>query len=100
MENGKAVNNLSSYYEKKSTPTIKAYRNSEYLNSSEARTIRIQCELEESKWRLKKEGVKGTRGNDACKSLHAFHFYGNSINFFFSYRARLWICQSEVQNAI
>jgi hypothetical protein len=60
MENGKAVNNLSAYYEKKSTPTVKSYRNAEYLNSSEARTIRIQCELEESKWRLKKEGVKAT----------------------------------------
>lgn len=60
MENGKAVNNLSAYYEKKSTPTVKAYRNQEYLNSSQARTIRIQCELEESKWRLKKEGVKAT----------------------------------------
>lgn len=60
MENGKAVNNLSAYYEKKSTPTVKSYRNAEFLNSSEARTIRIQCELEESKWRLKKEGVKAT----------------------------------------
>lgn len=59
MENGKAVNNLSAYYEKKSTPTVKAYKNSEYLASSAARTIRIQCELEESKWRLKNEGVKG-----------------------------------------
>lgn len=70
MENGKAVNNLSSYYEKKSTPTIKAYRNSEYLNSSEARTIRIQCELEESKWRLKKEGVKGTVRNEPCMCVN------------------------------
>jgi hypothetical protein len=59
MENGKAVNNLSAYYEKKSTPTVKSYRNAEYLNSAEARTIRIQCELEESKWRLKRENVKG-----------------------------------------
>jgi hypothetical protein len=60
MENGKAVNNLSAYYEKKSTPTVKSYRNAEYLNSAEARTIRIQCELEESKWRLKRENVKAT----------------------------------------
>ncbi len=59
MENGKAVNNLSAYYEKKSTPTVKAYKNSEFLNSSKARNIRIQCELEESKWRLQKEGVRG-----------------------------------------
>lgn len=60
MENGKAVNNLSAYYEKKSTPTVKAYRNSEFLNSSKARNIRIQCELEESKWRLQREGVRAT----------------------------------------
>lgn len=60
MENGKAVNNLSAYYEKKSTPTVKSYRNAEYLNSAEARTIRIQCELEESKWRLQREGVRAT----------------------------------------
>lgn len=60
MENGKAVNNLSAYYEKKSTPTVKSYRNAEYLNSGAARSIRIQCELEETKWRLEKHGVKAT----------------------------------------
>lgn len=60
MENGQAVNNLSAYYEKKSTPTVKSYRNQEFLNSDAARTIRIQCELEESKWRLRREGVHAT----------------------------------------
>ena len=59
MEGGKAVNNLSAYYEKKSSPVTKAYKNPAFLNSSKARNIRIMCELEETKWRLKNEGVHG-----------------------------------------
>ena len=41
----------------KLVPTQKAYKNLDFLNSPEARMIRIQCELEEPKHRLKKEGV-------------------------------------------
>ena len=59
MENGKVANNLSAYYEKKKTPTVKSYRNADFLNSDAGRNIRIQCELEESKWRLSREGVHG-----------------------------------------
>lgn len=50
MENGQAVNNLSAYYDKKSTPVQKAYKNSTFLNSSQARNIRILCELEVKKF--------------------------------------------------
>jgi hypothetical protein len=46
MENGQAVNNLSAYYDKKSTPVQKAYKNPAFLNSGQARNIRILCELE------------------------------------------------------
>ena len=38
----------------------KAYKNMDFLISPEARSIRIQCELEEPKARLKKEGIENT----------------------------------------
>ena len=38
----------------------KAYKNMDFLTSPEARSIRIQCELEEPKARLKKEGIENT----------------------------------------
>ena len=38
----------------------KAYKNIDFLTSPEARSIRIQCELEEPKARLKKEGIENT----------------------------------------
>ena len=38
-------------------PTKKAYKCMDFLNSPEARMIRIQCELEEPKTRLRKEHV-------------------------------------------
>lgn len=39
---------------------LKAYDNPEFLHSSEARTIRIQCELLEPMYRFQKYGVKNT----------------------------------------
>jgi uncharacterized protein (TIGR00730 family) len=39
---------------------IKAYKNSEFLNSSEARTIRILCEYEEPKRRFETHGITDT----------------------------------------
>ncbi len=38
----------------------KAYKNLQFLNSHEARSIRIQCELEEPKARFEEEGVENT----------------------------------------
>ena len=38
--------------------STKAYKNSEFLNSREAREIRVMCEMVECKERLKKEGIK------------------------------------------
>ena len=46
MEGGKLASNLTAYYDKKSTPVVKAYKNPEFLASSKARNIRIMCELE------------------------------------------------------
>lgn len=60
MEGGKLASNLSAYYDKKSTPVVKAYKNSDFLASSKARNIRIMCELDETKWRLRREGVSAT----------------------------------------
>jgi hypothetical protein len=48
MEGGKLASNLSAYYDKKSTPVVKAYKNSDFLASSKARNIRIMCELDVS----------------------------------------------------
>ncbi len=45
---------------KKYTPTIKAYRNTEFLNSSHARLVRIMCEYEETLMRLKMHNIKAT----------------------------------------
>jgi hypothetical protein len=43
------VNNLSAYYDKKSSTLVqKAYKNPAFLNSGQARNIRILCELEVS----------------------------------------------------
>lgn len=39
---------------------LKAYDNPEFLHSSEARTIRIQCELLEPMYRFRKYGIKNT----------------------------------------
>jgi hypothetical protein len=39
---------------------IKAYKNTEFLNSSEARTIRILCEYEEPKRRFESHGITDT----------------------------------------
>jgi len=39
---------------------VKAYKNAEFLNSSEARTIRILCEYEEPKRRFKEHGITDT----------------------------------------
>jgi len=60
MENGKLASNLTAYYDKKSTPVVKAYKNPEFLASHKARNIRIMCELEETKWRLRQEKVQAT----------------------------------------
>ena len=38
----------------------KAYKNLQFLNSHTARSIRIQCELEEPKARFEEEGVENT----------------------------------------
>ena len=38
----------------------KAYKNLEFLTSHEARSIRIQCELEEPQIRFKEEGIENT----------------------------------------
>lgn len=42
------------------TPTIKAFDNSEFLESRDARLIRILCEFQEPQMRLKRNHVKGT----------------------------------------
>lgn len=41
-------------------PTIKAYANSDFLNSQAARTIRILCEFQEPMQRLHANGIRGT----------------------------------------
>ena len=41
-------------------PTSKAYKNFDFLNSPEARTIRMLCEYEEPKKRLDQQGVENT----------------------------------------
>ena len=46
MEGGKLASNLTAYYDKKSTPVMKAYKNPDFLASNKARNIRIMCELE------------------------------------------------------
>lgn len=42
---------------RRSTRSTKAYNNKTYLNSREARSIRIQCEMEEPRMRMKRLGV-------------------------------------------
>ena len=42
------------------TPTVKAYKNMEFLNSSHARSLRVMCEYEETMQRLAANGVKAT----------------------------------------
>lgn len=42
---------------RKFTPTIKAYKNTTFLNSSTARNIRILCEHEETQSRLEKNNI-------------------------------------------
>eukprot|EP00759_Apiculatamorpha_spiralis_P038129 PhF_6_TR37565/c0_g3_i1/m.55664/K06966/K06966; uncharacterized protein len=46
--------------QKKLVPTIKAYKDEEFLNSHAARQIRIMCEFEEPAKRLSENGVLGT----------------------------------------
>ncbi len=45
---------------KKYTPTVKAYRNTDFLNSSQARLVRIMCEYEETMLRMKRHKIKAT----------------------------------------
>ncbi len=45
---------------KKYTPTTKAYRNTDFLNSSHARLVRIMCEYEETMMRLKMHNIRAT----------------------------------------
>ncbi len=45
---------------KKYTPTIKAYRNPEFLNSPQGRLVRIICEYEETMMRLKMHDITAT----------------------------------------
>jgi len=51
---------MASFIEKKYTPTKKAYKNVDFLNSATARNIRIMCEYEETYLRLKRNKVKAT----------------------------------------
>jgi len=46
--------------ETKFTPTIKAYKNQDFLNSRPARSIRIMCEFEEPRRRLRDNAIQGT----------------------------------------
>ncbi len=46
--------------EKKFTPTVKAYRNPEFLNSPQGRLVRIICEYEETMLRLKMHDITAT----------------------------------------
>eukprot|EP00668_Euglena_longa_P001943 GGOE01002267.1.p1 GENE.GGOE01002267.1~~GGOE01002267.1.p1 ORF type:complete len:359 (-),score=106.15 GGOE01002267.1:284-1336(-) len=46
--------------ETKFTPTIKAYKNLDFLNSRHARSIRIMCEFEEPRRRLREHCIQGT----------------------------------------
>ncbi len=46
--------------DKKYTPTIKAYRNPEFLNSPQGRLVRIICEYEETMLRLKMHNISAT----------------------------------------
>ncbi|KAG5178863.1 hypothetical protein JKP88DRAFT_258437 [Tribonema minus] len=45
---------------KKYTPTVKAYKNAEFLGSSQARLLRIMCEYEETMLRLKRHKIRAT----------------------------------------
>ena len=42
---------------RRSTRSTKAYNNNTYLNSREARNIRIQCEIDEPRVRMKQLGI-------------------------------------------
>ncbi len=44
--------------ETKFTPTIKAYKNLDFLNSRQARSIRIMCEFEEPRRRLRENFIQ------------------------------------------
>eukprot|EP00667_Euglena_gracilis_P014096 EG_transcript_14579 len=46
--------------ETKFTPTIKAYKNLDFLSSRHARSIRIMCEFEEPRRRLREHCIQGT----------------------------------------
>ncbi|CAM9241410.1 unnamed protein product [Choristocarpus tenellus] len=46
--------------EKMFTPTVKAYKNPNFINSDQARHIRIMCEYEETMIRLKKNNIKAS----------------------------------------
>ncbi|CAM9736169.1 unnamed protein product, partial [Discosporangium mesarthrocarpum] len=45
---------------KKFTPTVKAYKNPDFINSDSARHIRIMCEYEETMLRLKRNKIRAT----------------------------------------
>lgn len=45
---------------KKLTPTVKSYKNTEFLNGSAGRMIRIMCEFEEPKERLRRNYIRST----------------------------------------
>ncbi|KPI85834.1 hypothetical protein ABL78_5088 [Leptomonas seymouri] len=45
---------------KKNTPTVKSYRNTEFFSSSAGRMVRIMCEFEEPKERLRRNYIRST----------------------------------------
>lgn len=45
---------------KKLTPTVKSYRNTEFLNGRNGRLLRIMCEFEEPKERLRRNFIRST----------------------------------------
>ena len=47
----------------------KAYNNLEFLNSPQARQIRILCELEETEKRFKEENIEGRCSAVPCPSM-------------------------------
>ncbi|CAM9412219.1 unnamed protein product [Chrysoparadoxa australica] len=57
------------------TPTVKAYKNEDFINSSQARLLRIMCEYEETKHRLKTQSVRATLlffGSARAKNAEAY----------------------------
>jgi len=51
---------MTTLYEKEGRKPYKAYRNADFLNSVDARAIRVQCEFTEPSVRFKKYGVNHT----------------------------------------